>query len=101
MSMTLDSPPAQLPESQPEARARGTDDPEIRAYPGRTQPERETEALTTGVPPRRGLLQRYQHHLWLGAASVAVIAAALSPVAIGYMSRPAATSASAPQSATL
>jgi nitrite reductase (NO-forming) len=80
MSMTLDRPPAQAPD---------------------TQPEPKTDERPVAVRPRRGWLQRYQQHLWIGAVSGAVIAAALSPIAVGYMSRPAATNATAAQSASV
>jgi nitrite reductase (NO-forming) len=36
---------------------------------------------------QRGLLHRYQQHLWLGGLSVLIIAVALSPLVMGYLGR--------------
>src|SRR5438067_715433 len=41
---------------------------------------------------RRGFLERYQQHLWLAGLSILVIAVALSPFAMGYLSRQPAAS---------
>ena len=52
--------------------------------------------------PRRGFIERYQQHLWIGAVSVAIIAVALSPFAMGYLGRqPVIGAPTAPRNAAV
>jgi nitrite reductase (NO-forming) len=66
-------------------------------------PAGESLSVLFEVPsqPKRGLLQRYQQHLWMALVSVAVIAAAVSPVVMGLVNRPAATASSGTTAVTL
>lgn len=68
-------------------------------------PLKEDDALAVvfdaPTEPRKSLAQRYQQHLWMALVSVAVIAAAVSPVVMGLLNRPAATTSAGATSVTI
>src|SRR6266508_4179614 len=78
MPAAVDRPPntaLEGPEASPEARIEFD---EISAHQTRAR--------------RRTFIDRYQQHLWIGGLSILIIAVALSPLILGYISRQPAPS---------